>query len=342
MADQDPPVVYILHGEDEYGISQTLSYLETRLGDPVNASLNTTRLDGGSFRVDTLLSVAGAVPFLARRRLVILENPLAGLREEAEKQKFLEVLEKIPQTTALILIEHQLLASKKSKKEDRSWLKVWAEKQQKKDDGPPRVWIQAFPAPKGAEFKPRIQKMAAKCGGQISPAAAEMLAQLVDGDLRLAAQEVEKLLAYVNYRRTVEPDDVEALTADVGQGNIFTMVDALGSRDGRQALGMLRRMLEYLEYYAIFGMVVRQFRMLAQTREILDAGGSKEDIIRALGLRGNAIFLADRMQAQVRNFSAADLHRIYHQLLDVDEAVKTSQMPDEAALELLVASLTTR
>ena len=181
--------------------------------------------------------------------------------------------------------------------------------------------------------------MAKKAGGQITAEAASLLSTLVDSDPRLAYQEVQKLLAYVNYNRTIEADDVQMLTADVGQGDVFVLVDALGNRDGRKALGMLQRLLEYQEYFAIFGMVVRQFRQLILTREILDSGGGKDEIVRGLKLYTNP-WLADRLITQARRFMAHDLVRIYHRLLEVDEAVKSSQMTGDLALETLVASLT--
>ncbi len=166
-----------------------------------------------------------------------------------------------------------------------------------------------------------------------------MLATLVDSDPRLAYQETQKLLAYVNYSRTVEADDVQMLTADVGQGDVFVLVEALGNRDGRKALGMLQRLLEYQDYFSIFGMVVRQFRQLILTRDILDSGGGKDEIVRGLKLFPNP-WLAERLIIQARRFTAHDLVRIYHRLLEVDEAVKTSQMTGDLALVTLVASLT--
>jgi DNA polymerase III subunit delta len=161
----------------------------------------------------------------------------------------------------------------------------------------------------------------------------------VDENPRLADQEIQKLLAYVNYSRTVGADDVQMLTADVGQGDVFAMVDALGNQDAGKAQRMLHRLLEYQDYFAIFGMVVRQFRQLILAREILDNGGGKDEIVRGLKLQYNP-WLADRLIPQVRRFSAPDLAKIYHRLLEVDEAVKSSQMTGDLALETLVASLT--
>ena len=50
-------------------------------------------------------------------------------------------------------------------------------------------------------------------------------------------------------------------------------------------------------------------------------------------------FLADKLIPQARKFSMDDLKRIYHKLLDIDEAQKTGQAPGELAMEMLVTSL---
>ena len=328
------PIVYLLIGEDEFAISQTLADLQARLEDPTTAAMNTTRLEGSSFNPEQLLSIAGVMPFLARRRLVILVNPLARLGHKPIQQKFLSHLEQLPPTTALVIVENRNLTSEKDRRDGKiHWLEAWAAAQNE------RAWIKFHSLPKGAEWSQRIQAIARKAGGQFTPAAAEMLAGLVDGDLRLAAQETQKLLAYVNYSRPVDVDDVQMLTADVGQGDIFAMVDALGSRDGRKALGMLQRLLDYQDYFSIFGMVVRQFRMLLLARGIMDRGGGKDEIVHGLKLYGNS-WLADRLMLQARRFTLSDIRAIYRRLLELDLAVKTSQMPGDLALETLVASLT--
>jgi DNA polymerase III delta subunit len=84
-------------------------------------------------------------------------------------------------------------------------------------------------------------------------------------------------------------------------------------------------------------MVVRQFRLLLLTRELLDAGNQGAEIARQLKTYP---FVAQKLVSQVRNFSMAALERIYHRLLEVDEAIKTGQMDAEVALDTLIASLT--
>ncbi len=41
------------------------------------------------------------------------------------------------------------------------------------------------------------------------------------------------------------------------------------------------------------------------------------------------------------DFSMTGLERVYHRLLEIDEAAKTGRMPLELGMEILVAELTT-
>jgi DNA polymerase III delta subunit len=80
-----------------------------------------------------------------------------------------------------------------------------------------------------------IQGQAKQSGGQISHAAARALAHMVGTDTRLAYHEVQKLLAYVGYARSVEVEDVETLSVAVFNERIFVLVDALAAQDGKNA-----------------------------------------------------------------------------------------------------------
>ena len=102
-------------------------------------------------------------------------------------------------------------------------------------------------------------------------------------------------------------------------------------------MNMLHRLLEQQDPIPIFGMVVRQFRLLLLTREILDSGGNRGEVARRLRVPP---FVADKLVIQSRRFTIPVLEEIYHRLLDVDEAIKTGKVPGDLALDTLVAALT--
>jgi DNA polymerase-3 subunit delta len=327
-----PPVIYLFHGEDELSIAQAIHALEGKLGDPSAAALNAARLDGRTLTLDELRGEVSAIPFFGGRRLVIVHNPLAKIENNpGAQEKLLNLLGQVPDSTALVLVELRSLSDDGKKKKDH-WLLKWAQ------SAGPRVLVRHYPALKGSAMENFIQQQAKAAGGQFSTQAARMLAPLVGDDTRLANQEINKLLAYVNYRRPVEPEDVDAVTAAKGQTDIFAMVDALGNQDGRRAMSTLKRLLDEQDVSSLFGMIVRQFRLLLLAREIVEGGDGKEEVIRLLGVHP---YVAEKILSQGRHFSLLALEAIYRKLLDVDEKIKTGQMEGEVALEAFVASLST-
>jgi len=322
----------LFYGDDEYAIAQSVVEFESNLGDSAMAAMNTTRLDGRSYNPEELQNAISAMPFLAERRLVILTNPTARLNNPPAQEKFKELLMKVPPSTALALVENKVLTDERDRKRDKiHWLEIFAE------ENGDRVLKKEHMLPKGPAFARWIQEQAKRAGGQFTPQAADLLSSLVGGESLLAGQEIQKLLAYVNYRRAVEVEDVDQLTADVAQGDIFVLVDALGNQDGRKAMGMLQRLLDQQEPLSIFSMVVRQFRLLLLARDVLDRGGLKGEVTRELKV---SPWLADRLIGQARRFTLADLEKAYHRLLEVDKEMKTSQTPNDLALETMVVAFT--
>jgi len=325
------PTMVLLNGDDEFAIAQYLTKTQAGLGDASLVEMNLAKFDGRTYNLDDLLSVAGAMPFLARRRLVILEHPTARISSKEEQERFIAQLNKIPESTLLVLVEYKILTDRKAREKNKlHWLEEWAFSLGE------RVWIKRFELPKGGAMPGWIQAKAKDYGGQFTRGAASELAGLVGDEPRLADQEIQKLLTYVNYRRPVELEDVHHLTADMREGDIFTLVDAIGNRNVKAAMAMLERLLEEDEPIAIFAMIVRQFRLLLQGRDILDRGGSAAELAGAIHLHP---YVAGKISEQAHRFSLPVLEQIYHRLLDIDEAMKTSQVPGNLALETLVVGL---
>ena len=84
-------------------------------------------------------------------------------------------------------------------------------------------------------------------------------------------------------------------------------------------------------------MVIRQFRLLIQARELLDENASLQEIQKSLGLHE---FVAQKVTAQAKRFSLPVLEAIYHKLLEIDEGAKTGQVTLEVALDTLIVELT--
>ena len=320
----DSASIIILHGNDELAISGHIEKLCAGLGDPSTAGMNIARFDGRlGLDFEALNTAVNAAPFLAPRRVVVLAHPIPALASAEVRKRFLELLDKAQPTTTVALVEYDEL------KRDH-WLLKWA------TQAGARAAVHVYSMPKRWEMPRWIESETKKLGGKIEPAAAARLSEMVGGDTRIAAQELAKLLTYVNFARPVSLVDVDQVSIVSAQGNVFELVDALGQGDGKKAQHVLHQLLEEEEAFELWGMVIRQFRLLLQARELLDANASLPEVQKALGLHE---FVAQKVFNQAKRFSLSALESIYHQLLEIDEGAKTSQVPLDLALDTFVVEL---
>lgn len=323
-------MILLLHGNDSFGIEQAIRHEVQALGEPSVADLNLSRLDGRTATINDLRAAAYALPFLTARRLVIIHQPLARLNAANAQREFITFLEGLPESSTLILaIDDEQQRGEWQTLRPTHWLTKWA-----RGEGAGHCKIQSFALPRPADMPNWIRSQAEEQGGQFAPQAAVMLANYIGVDTRQASQEINKLLTYVERKRLVQAQDVELLTAPGGQANVFDMVDALGRGDAQTALKSLHRLLEEQDAISLFGMIVRQFRLILTAREALDQGVRPSALAAELHL---APFVAEKIATQATRFSLPALEKIYHRLLEMDEAAKTSQMPLDLALETFVA-----
>ena len=320
------PNVYFLYGNDEFAIARRLKEFEADFSDPTSADMNTAHLEARSMGSDELNTAVNAMPFLAKRRLVTLANPSGKYTQPNQRKKFKEFIENVPDTARLVL--HETMEPRDL---NNHWLVTWAGKNSK------LVKTQAFMLPRQWEMAGWIVNEVKNQGGEIEPPAAAKLAEMVGVNTRQAGQEIAKLLAYVNWERQVKVQDVEAVSIVTAQESVFDFVDALSTGDSKSAQRLLHRLLESEDAFSLWGMVIRQFRLLLMAREVLDSHGGKDEVTKALGVHP---FVAEKTTGQARAFTLPLLERIYRKLLEIDEGVKTGQFTLELALDTLVVELT--
>jgi DNA polymerase III subunit delta len=317
--------IIFLYGNDEFAITRRLAEFSSIFTDSSSADMNTARLDARIMSEDELNNAVNSMPFLASQRLVLLANPSARYNKAEARKKFLEFIAKIPDSTRLVMYE-----SVEPREAEKHWLNKWAEKTK-------LAQTQVFMLPRVKDMSGWILNETKNQNGQIEKAAADKLVEMVGADTRQAAQEISKLLAYVNWARPIKVADVEAVSIVTAEPDIFAMVDALASGNGKSAQKLLHRLLESDDPFSVWGMVVRQFRLLLLAREVIENRGGPREVEQALGVHS---FVAEKVFSQAKRFSLPALEKIYHKLLEIDEAAKTSQVPLDLAMETLVVELT--
>ncbi len=338
------PVTYLFYGQDEPTLRERLASFCAEVSEPATADFNTSRFEGETAQLAEIAAAAGALPFLAERRLVLVEN----LTDSANGRTLLGglpgVLANLPDWARLVFVETGLQdetpadtpAERKRKASRRQALKQLINIV----ESDPRGKVIAFEPPRDAVRW--VMERAAHHHATIEPQAARQLLERIGDDLTLVDTELAKLAAATAGGRPITADDVALLTPYSPEANVFHMIDALGQRQGEVALRLLRQLLDAgSEPLPIFALIVRHFRLLLIVKEQLEEGHSVERIVQALGPKVRE-FVVKKLAEQSRLYSLPLLERIYRHLLEVDLAIKTGKMNPDMALEVLIVRLAGR
>ena len=324
--------VNILLGDDQVAVEDALQQIIVALGPADVAQMNITRLDGSHATLQEITSAAQMIPFGVARRLVIVENAAASIKGADQAKAWTAFLEALPPSCSLLLLIPDAMHWKSGVHDwqvlhENHWLRKWAEKQKG------FAHLQELSKPEKRGMPEWISKQVAAQGGSFEEAAVSTLAELVGQDTLLAKQEIYKILTYTGTQRTVTKQEVELLCAPIPQENIFALVDAIGLGNGQRALHLLNDLLQQQEEINIFNMIVRQFRLLIITKELLAEGGDENAVMKEVGVMR---FVARNLITQARRFAIPQLEQIHQHLYDLEGRMKSGKISSKLAMELFI------
>jgi DNA polymerase-3 subunit delta len=327
-------MLYILYGQDDFSLNQAVEKIKADLGDREMVATNTTSLEGKQLTLSELRNKCDSAPFLSSHRLVIVDGllgrfevkqsrPRAGRGKSGnglgEWEGLASYIKQMPETTVLVLVDEEVKGHNPLLKKLSSLAEV-----------------RTFPLLKSEALKAWIRQRVKEEGGDITPQAVNLLAELIGGDLWAMNGEIQKLLLY-SQERPIGEGDVRQLVSHVQEANIFALVDAVAEGRTEIAQRILHRLYdEGVAPTYILVMITRQFRLIAQARD-LGKGLSRPQIQDRLGLKSS--YSLDKTLSQAKLYDFGSVQRAYDKLLETDLAIKTGKYSDKLALELLVTEL---
>lgn len=329
-------MLYILLGEDDFSLTRSLEELKRGIGDQSLLVANTTILDGQQVTLNQLRAVCETVPFLAEKRLVIVQGLLGRfepegksrrrrkvaplVKKEPEDKSFADCLTKIPDCTVLVLIDGKIKGGNPLFKQLSS-----------------RAEVRSFPILKEDRLRQWIKGGVTEQGATISPEAVDLLAKLVGGNLWIMTNEISKLALFTLGRR-IEVEDIKAIVSLAQETSVFAMVDAILDFKAGIAEQLLEQLLERgVSPAYLLVMLARQVRMIVRARELRRQRRPEVEIQDRLGLTSE--FALRKTLDQAQRYPMERLREVYNKLLETDLSIKTGKYDGELALNLLIAEL---
>lgn len=326
LATGHPRPLYLLTGDDEYGLRQALSRLQG-LVDPDLAAFNLQVIRAGKISLAELLDLARTLPLMHGPRVIVLADLRhLDLPKEiiGDLKAYLE--DPVPETVLVVRA-----AKLDRRRQPDKMLSVLG---RHLDFLRPTEW----------EMTRWIRDRAAERGVRFTPEAAEALALLAGTDTSRVVNELEKLsLAPRDADRPVGLDRLDAVVGPGRATGAFELNDALLDRNPDRAVSVVRRTLrqggqprEVLPL--LLWQTARSVRQILLTREAAERGREGEEAV-AQELRVHP-FVGRKLAGALPRFRTADLGRALRTVHQVDHQLKTSHPCPEAILDRLILRIT--
>lgn len=307
--------IYCLYGEESY----LKRSFKTRLREAIlnGDTMNYHHFEGKNAEIRAIIDAADTMPFFADYRLIIIED--SGLFKK-EADALVKYLPTMPETTILLFVESQM--DKRSKLYKAVNSRGYAVELKRQEPAYIEKWILS------------ILK---KEGRQITRNTMNLFLERTGNDMDLIRSELDKLLAYTDGRGIITKKDVEEIGSVQITGHIFDMTGAISAHNRQKALALYNDLLALKEPpMRILFLIARQFNQLLQVRQLSDAGMDQGTIAKKLSLNP---YIAGKIRSQARSFSPEDLEDAVSACVEAETAVKTGNLTDQLAVEMLLVQL---
>ncbi len=322
-------MLLMVYGDDAFRVKERArEFVQKFIEKHDPTKLNVDEIVFGKKDELDLPLVADAVtasPFLAERRMVRIDGILSYVTTKPEAEPWAKVLSSIPESTIAVLVDAMSVE------------KIEKTELYKHISGGKDVHRYVLPVLAGLELQLWASQRAKAHGATLVPAIADELIGRVGNDTWRLETEIAKLAAFAG-DAPIDSDMVSAIVSAEHAEDMFGMIDAIAG--GRPAFALKKLAEERsagADEFPLFGMLVRQIRLLLQVKALLEdrPGVGKQDVANEFGIHP---FVAQKMLAEAKRHDFAKI-RAWHSLAaELDIAMKRGVSAD-IAVDRLVAAL---
>lgn len=320
--------VYVCYGSEGYLMEEFLRQLTAQVVEPGTEELAVSKYDCLETPLTIVLEDAETLPFMAARKLVVAANAgfLTGGKDKSKVEHDVDrlhhYLEAPAETTVLLFTVHE------NKLDERKKIV----KKLKQLDG-----LVPCTSLTPGELEVWVERKLEKLDCRIEEKALETVSAAGGNNLQLLAGELEKLAALAGRNGTITQDTVQAIMTRTVEQNIFQMVDDIVNNRMGKAFAMLDELLKQKEEpIKIISLIARQYRIIAQVRELSRRGYSQQQIASSVGVHPYAVKVA---ATQSRLYEDKRLAEIMQSLADLDYRMKTGQVEKALGLDMFLLKL---
>jgi DNA polymerase-3 subunit delta len=308
-------MLYLFYGKDTFRIKERVGELCRDWGEK-NGKDGIIRLNAANMDCQSLRSEVFSISMFSPKKFIIIQDVSSN---QKIKEMILEEGDRFSSSENLILFVEQELKSGKS-----DAFSAFIKK---------KGYVEEFPFLEGRELEEWIVSETTKSGISIKKGAIAELLKGFKGDLFGLKNELSKLSNYViaENRGEITIADIDKLVEKNEEGNIFSITDAIGSRNRRNVLILIDN------YIKDGGVPLVLFATIAtHVKNLMAVKASPSASPTDLGINP---FVKMKCTSQAKNFTNEELETLFDMVIDLDRKMKIGQVGQQEAIEVLVLSL---
>jgi DNA polymerase III subunit delta len=314
------PVVF-LWGEESWLVDETIGQIEAVALDPAARDFNREVFYGDEAEAQAVVTAAQTLPWLGLQRLVLVRGADA-LPRSADPPLVAYCKQPSP-STCLIFTAQRAEAS-------RPLFALLVK----------LPWAVRFRRLLPRELSTWIEQRIVASGCRITADAVAALIETVGNDLRLLANEIDKLVTFVGSEPAIEVESLTALTDDIREMSAFELARLLSMGDLAEALRAWGKFASSGEYPGLaLGAILHHVRQLWRIKLARHVSASPERLARELNIPA---FTIRRLSAQAAAIEPEQLRQWLEALLEADQTLKRSGLPPQSVFERLILRLCVR
>ncbi len=309
--------LYVLYGPQSYNRKR---YLDALVGIflPQGDTMNITRFSGKKIDMNEVSETVSTMPFLAEKRVVVLED--TGLFTKA-CEELSDLLANIPETCVVIFSEEKIDSRLKQTKTAKT-----------------AGTVAEFANLSEEELRKWIMGKLSKEHRPITRDALDLFMERCGDDMWQISNELEKVISYTFGKDGIRAGDIEAVCPPLAEDKIFAMIDAILDHDTSRALTYYKDLLLLRsEPLRILSLVRDQLRLMLHVLQMNEEHLNTKQMSEALGnMKETRVKLA---LSAARKSSKSSLTGKINMCALADEKLKSGLMDPQIAIETLLVSL---
>lgn len=308
--------IYLLYGKERYLVNQYRDRLLGALTDK-DDNLNFMKFAGNGINTQEIIDFSNEMPFFADRRVVLVEN--SGLFKSSNED-FAKKLINIEDTSVVIFVEMEVdTRYKLFKAVDKSGEAL------------------EFVTPDEKMMVTWVRSLFRESEVATTDTAIYRIIECAKMDMNCIKNEVDKMISYAGDKKQVSEHDVELLCSQDAESKVYQMTDFIIAKQKERAVRMYHDLLENKEApIMINSCIMRQYNKLLLVKMAIADGAQDAGIAK---IAGCPVWAVKNYKAQCRPYTAEQLKGIVEQSNEMDYKLKTGQVMDAAALEVMIVEL---